>query len=70
MAVYGGNRNNVNFPPLKPLNGHKTEELKDYDKFTFSFETVDKGIYKRRRVLFIVDKATGEKVAVNETPIG
>ncbi len=65
LAAYGGLKGNRS--PLSPLPGHTLAELKDYRSVTFSFETVTSP-QGPKRVLFIVDKQTGERVAVNEAP--
>ncbi len=70
LAAYGGDKDNADYLPLRMLNYHKQEELENYENYCFSFETPLPKIYKRTRVLFVIDKRTGEKVAVNETPFG
>lgn len=70
LVAHGGGNDRAITPPLKPLNGHTLDELKDYGKYTFSFETVGVNLGESRRVLFVVEQATGERVAVNESPFG
>lgn len=70
LAAYGGDENNVEFLPLRMLGQVSRDDLKNYENYTLSFETVPGNIYKRETVMFVIDRRTGEKVAVNETPSG
>lgn len=70
LAVYGGDSDNIDFLPLRMLNGHSIDELKNYEKFSFAFKMAESSEYKRTRVLFVVDRVTCKNIAVNETPFG
>ncbi len=40
LAAYGGDQDNIDYLPLTMLNGHSMENLKQYENYAFSFETV------------------------------
>lgn len=70
LAAYGGDAHNLDYLPLRMLGKTTRNALKNYENDTFSFEDVPEGTYKRNTVMFIVDRKSGEKVAVNGTPYG
>lgn len=67
MAAYGGNEDNLAYPPFRMLADTLRDALKRFENYAFVFEPASEGAHRQANVLCIIDRRTGEKIAVNET---